>query len=180
MQRQTCSQWSATDSENHSVSTDLFAISSSPNSFFFYFCGKTLSITVRTWKDKNSTSRWAVCSCSVLDCSNKPGFLLPFPLVLVWKLNWDQDLFGFIISAGNELPRDHGDVGRICSSSLEIIGKKVVFFVKQCAYNLCFYCTRYLWKTSLALFAPTCCIHSSATWHTKKIWKHSICLIKTA
>lgn len=34
MQKQTCSQWSATDSENHSVSTDLFAISFSPNSFF--------------------------------------------------------------------------------------------------------------------------------------------------
>lgn len=43
-----------------------------------------------------------------------------------------MDLFGFIISTGNEPPRHRGDVRRICSSR-----KKVVFFfVKQRAYNL--------------------------------------------
>lgn len=47
--------------------------------FFFYFCVKTLSITVRTWKDKNSTSRRAVCLCAVPDRSNKPGSC-PAPL----------------------------------------------------------------------------------------------------
>lgn len=105
----------------------------------------------------------------------------PLPLVLAWKLNWDLDLFGFIISAGNKHPCDRGDVRKTCSSSLEIIGKKsAVFFIKKNAYNLCFYCWHYLQKSSLALFALTCCIHSSAMWHIKEIWKHSICLIKTA
>lgn len=54
----------------------------------------------------------------------------PLPLVLVWKLNWDLDLFGFIISADSKPPCDHGNVGRICNSSLEIIGKKKVDFCK--------------------------------------------------
>ena len=45
MQRQTCSQWSATDSENHSV--DLFAISTSPNSFGLFFFFKYIYIFVK-------------------------------------------------------------------------------------------------------------------------------------
>lgn len=97
----------------------------------------------------------------------------PLPFVSVWKLNWDLDLFGFLISADNKPPCDHGHVGRICSSGVEIIGEreKGRFLRKAAVLKSLFLLHTLSVKELSRLVSLTCCIHSSPMWHTKKDMK---------